>query len=118
MLRIEFKKLRYTMEYFAGVMGKHAVEAIEGIKSLQDHLGDLNDASVASKILSDYIKSREEGTLTTSETERQGLDEVMAYLKFRLDERERLQRTFFSAWNMYFQNRAFRRNISQAVSVL
>ena len=57
MLRIEFKKFRYTVEYFREVLGKRAFEVIEEVKPLQDHLGDMNDAQVASQILREFIAS-------------------------------------------------------------
>jgi CHAD domain-containing protein len=46
-LRIEFKKLRYTIEFFREVLGEEARAVIDDLKALQDHLGDLNDAQGA-----------------------------------------------------------------------
>ena len=54
-LRIEFKKLRYTVEYFKEVLGKKAESVIDELKQIQDHLGDLNDAQVATQILREFI---------------------------------------------------------------
>ncbi len=56
MLRIEFKKLRYTVEYFSEVLGKRSVEVINALKQIQDHLGDLNDAQVATQIIGGFIE--------------------------------------------------------------
>jgi CHAD domain-containing protein len=38
-LRIEFKKLRYTLEYFREVLGGESKAVIDEIKTMQDHLG-------------------------------------------------------------------------------
>jgi CHAD domain-containing protein len=46
-LRIDLKRLRYTLEFFCDVLGPSALEAIEALKLLQDVLGDLQDAHVA-----------------------------------------------------------------------
>jgi CHAD domain-containing protein len=47
MLRIEFKRLRYVLSLFQDVLGAQAKEVIEEIKTIQDHLGHLNDSAVA-----------------------------------------------------------------------
>jgi len=54
-LRIEFKRLRYLMEFFQGVLGARAIPAIELAVRAQDHLGRLNDAWVAAGMLRAYI---------------------------------------------------------------
>jgi len=118
MLRIEFKKLRYTFEYFVEVLGKQAPQVIEDIKNLQDHLGDLNDADVAVKIIGDFLQSPEEDAQISPADNSHALDEVVNYLRYRQLELERLHKTFNEAWSIHFQNRAFRRNIARAVFVL
>ncbi len=54
-LRIDAKGLRYTLEFFQEVLAKEAESLIEKIKSLQDHLGDLQDAVVASDLLRGFL---------------------------------------------------------------
>lgn len=46
-LRIEFKRLRYTVAFFAEILGSSAQDFIESIKDMQDYLGHTNDAVVA-----------------------------------------------------------------------
>jgi CHAD domain-containing protein len=46
-LRIEFKRLRYTVALFADLLGAQAADYISELKAMQDHLGRLNDISVA-----------------------------------------------------------------------
>ncbi len=121
-LRIEFKKLRYTLEYFQEVLGNQAREVINEIKLLQDHLGDLNDAQVATLLLSDFLTQAGQPQPVTSEVtliaERPSLEGVASYLAFRHAERYRLLQTFEAAWRSHFASGRFRRNLAAAVSVL
>ena len=50
-LRIDVKRLRYTLEFFRSVLGPEAGDAIEVLKKLQDTFGDLQDAVVAANHL-------------------------------------------------------------------
>jgi CHAD domain-containing protein len=51
-LRIECKKLRYLMEFFASLFpGKKMARLIKQLKKLQDNLGDFNDLSVQQEYL-------------------------------------------------------------------
>jgi CHAD domain-containing protein len=54
-LRIHGKALRYTLEFFETPLGRGARPLIETMKALQDHLGDLQDAVVASGLVRDYL---------------------------------------------------------------
>jgi len=54
-LRIAGKALRYTLEFFATPLGRGALPLIATMKGLQDHLGDLQDAVVASGLVRDYL---------------------------------------------------------------
>jgi CHAD domain-containing protein len=118
MLRIDIKKLRYTVEYFREVMGKRALDVIENLKLLQDHLGDLHDAQVATQILSEFISSWEQRAQSQPILERENIKEVVGYLAFRHAERHQLLVTFETAWDELLNNRTFRRNLAQAVSLL
>ncbi len=118
MLRIEFKKLRYTLEYFREVLGKRAFDVIEDVKQLQDHLGDLNDAQVATQILTEFIASLEQSQHDLPISERENIEEVVNYLAARHAERHHLLVTFPATWATHFQYRGFRRNLAQAVSSL
>lgn len=55
-LRIAFKKLRYTIEFFLDLLGKDIEVCLELLKQVQDHIGDLNDARVAVDLLNNCIK--------------------------------------------------------------
>lgn len=115
-LRIEFKKLRYTLEYFREVLGAEAKQIIEEIKTLQDHLGDLNDAHVACLILQQFIQAQEQlSPLLTPESPE--LQAVHAYLAARQAEMETLIAAFPSAWAR-FERPELRRDLALAISVL
>ncbi len=118
MLRIEFKKLRYTVEYFQEVLGKRSAEVIERLKILQDHLGDLNDAQVATQILGDFIAGYEQERQSSPISERESLEEVVSYLAFRHAERHRLLNTFCETWSTAFDQKTFRRRLAQSVALL
>jgi CHAD domain-containing protein len=53
-LRIATKRLRYTLEFFEEILGADARLAIQELKNLQDYLGDLQDAVVASDRLRNF----------------------------------------------------------------
>ncbi len=56
-LRIECKKLRYMMEFFAELFPKKRIkQLIKSLKKLQTILGDFNDYSVQKEFLADYEK--------------------------------------------------------------
>ncbi len=50
-LRIQFKELRYTLTFFEELLGETSGRIIEMTRLMQDHLGTLNDASVATALL-------------------------------------------------------------------
>lgn len=116
-LRIEFKKLRYTLEYFQEVLGKDAKGLISTLKTLQDHLGDLNDADVAIHILQEFLQQWDDQQKDRPLAERQNPEGVVNYLAYRHAERYRLMVTFQEAW-LNFIRPEFRRDLAMAVSVL
>jgi len=116
-LRIEIKKLRYTLEFFREVLGGEARGLIEEIKVLQDHLGDLNDADVACQILRDFLDEWENRQLMVPIDERDDPEPIVAYLATRHAERHRLVVTFRDAWAR-FDRPEVRARFAAAVSVL
>jgi len=116
-LRIEFKKFRYTVEYFREVLGKTAQDVIADIKKVQDHLGDLNDAQVATQILREFIDEWESRLETLPIHERPNLEPLIQYLAARHAERRQLMLSFPKTWK-YLNRSGFRRNLAQAVAVL
>ena len=55
-LRIDCKKLRYLLEFFASLFSKNKMDKLIGyMKKLQDNLGDFNDLSVQQQELMTYL---------------------------------------------------------------
>jgi CHAD domain-containing protein len=116
-LRIEFKKFRYTLEYFREVLGPEAKGIIEEVKIMQDHLGDLNDADVACQILRGFLDDLETREATIAIEDRDNPEPIVAYLASRHSERHRLMITFREAWER-FDRPEIRVQLAGAVSVL
>jgi CHAD domain-containing protein len=102
-LRIAGKYLRYTLEFFAEVLGPGGKLVVHKIKSLQDHLGDLQDAVVTSAILRDFMSGQGWGRKAGKRARAQGTDLIVApgvanYLAYKQNELDRLVRSFPGAW--------------------
>jgi CHAD domain-containing protein len=106
-LRIDFKRLRYTLEFFQEVLGEQIKLVINEVKQMQDHLGDLNDAVVAVGLIEDIEEE-------VAEKKRGGLK---AYREFRQAEAERLVATFPEAWAS-FDRHEVREALAVAIAVL
>lgn len=105
-LRIDFKRLRYVLEFFLPVLGPEAKMVVAEVKGMQDHLGDLNDADVAVQLLQGFLAEA-----------RGGQEGVRAYLRNREDERARLLASFPAAWAR-FTRPEVRRDLALAVAAL
>jgi len=116
-LRIEFKRLRYTVEFFQEVLGPEGRAVVEEIKKVQDHLGDLNDADVACNILGDFLSKWEKEQLALSIQKRANPEPIVAYLATKYAERHRLVTTFPQVWER-FMRPEFHDALAKAVSVL
>lgn len=102
-LRIASKGLRYTLEYFQEVLGPEAKEAIKEIKRLQDHLGNLQDAVVASNLLRDFLTWGTWGHVQTKEVTPPPAEPIVApgvaaYLAARQTELQQLVGAFPQVW--------------------
>lgn len=67
-LRIEGKKLRYSLEFFAPLYDQQQMKKlIRQLKVLQNNLGDFNDLSVQQEMLSHYLSEIRPGTKKSKE---------------------------------------------------
>ncbi len=107
-LRIEGKQLRYTLEFFAEVLGAESKTAIEAVKALQDHLGTLQDARVACEKLQTYMQQA---------NSREDLSGVSQYLAVREAEKQQLLASLPSAWQAFTSSKT-RRAIALSVAAL
>jgi CHAD domain-containing protein len=101
-LRIAFKGLRYTLEFFREVLSPDTAQLIEDIRGLQDHLGNVQDAVVTCSILRDFLTWGTWGQEISSR-EMTHLNPVIApgvvkYLSARQTELQQLIETFPAAW--------------------
>lgn len=121
-LRIAAKGLRYTLEFFVEILGAEARVLIEQIKGLQDHLGDLQDAVVASALLRDFLTwgtwgPGPKGKKQAVSSEPIIAPGVAAYLAARQAELQELINTFPQTWAQV-QTQSFRGRIAACVSRL
>ena len=116
-LRIEFKKLRYAVEYFREVLGPEAKHVIEVIKKLQDHLGELNDANVATQLLRRFLDDWDASQAALPIAERQNPGGIIAYLAYQHARRHELMITFQQAWEE-FARPEFRQALAMSIAVL
>jgi CHAD domain-containing protein len=121
-LRIACKRLRYTLEFFSEVLGPDTKELIKEVVVMQDHLGDLQDAVVASAILRDYLNW---GTWGRGGMRRPRpsfaapviAPGVAAYLAAKQSELQHLLETFPQEWQR-LTGPGFSQRVADAVSVL
>jgi CHAD domain-containing protein len=58
-LRIEIKRLRYAVEFFAALHDHREVRGfLSGLKGMQDFLGHMNDLDVARRLMDDLVAER------------------------------------------------------------
>ena len=114
-LRIAFKRLRYLLEFLQEVLGEDVQMVINEVRAMQDHLGNLQDAEVAKKMLREFL--REAKPLNESGAAEVSSEPLTRYTELRWVEHEQLLVSFPQAWANF--NRAeVRQALAQAVSVL
>ncbi|MBN1889732.1 MAG: CHAD domain-containing protein [Thermoflexales bacterium] len=101
-LRIACKRLRYTLEFFREVLGAETKMLVDELKAIQDHLGDLQDAVVASNLLRDFLTwgrwGPGEETAGSQPPATVIAPGVATYLAYRQTELQHLLETFPTAW--------------------
>ncbi len=97
-LRIECKQVRYALEFFEEVLGPEIRVAINEVKRVQDHLGDLNDAEVAGYFLRDFINEFETSQTALPLARRRNIEWVVQYMAYQYAQKHRLTTTFPEVW--------------------
>jgi CHAD domain-containing protein/uncharacterized protein YjbK len=92
-LRIEAKRLRYLLEFFAEVLGPGLAGSIDALVRLQDHIGELHDADVTIGLLRDFLMRRAQAAPNPALAEAVG-----RYLKLTETRLRTLQRTVKKPW--------------------
>jgi CHAD domain-containing protein len=108
-LRIEFKRLRYLVDFFKVVLGTSITAFITELKAMQDHLGELNDAAVAQGELAALI---DDGKLKKAEKAI-----LRGYMDSLKTEQERLTEGVGEVWSR-FNSRTVQRKLSDALLTL
>ena len=121
-LRIAGKRLRYTLEFFEEVLAPQTGDLIKRMKELQDHLGDLQDAVVASELLRDFLTWGTWGHTQGKKKSKVPKEPVVApgvavYMADKQAELQRLLSTFPDVW-VYFQSPEFKQTVAVVVAPL
>jgi CHAD domain-containing protein len=107
-LRIDAKRLRYTVEFLGPLLGREKDAVLERLVALQDHLGSLNDATLAVAAVRSFLLEQHAG-LTAEERAA-----TVSYLGERERELGRLRRGVGRAWRPVV-GITFARRIARAV---
>jgi CHAD domain-containing protein len=110
-LRIASKWLRYSLEFVQETLGDESIPLIARVTDLQDHLGLLNDADVASSMTRTFLVEHS-GTLSSAENAAIG-----RFLVHREREMARLRRSVGTPWRGVAGLR-FRRSLGRVVAGL
>jgi CHAD domain-containing protein len=112
-LRIDSKRLRYSLEFFREVLGPEAEDVIKEVVAVQDHLGDLHDADVACSLLVAFLDK----WAKAEQRERINVSGVTRYLVAKQNDLRELIESFPEVWQN-FNRPEVRRQLALAVSVL
>ena len=100
-LRIQGKKLRYSLEFFSSLYPEQEMKTlIKQLKLLQNNLGDFNDLSVQQEMLEHYLAAMKPGTVTSKK-----LSAAIGGLLTNLYHEQRRVRTDFSDTFKRFTNK-------------
>jgi CHAD domain-containing protein len=116
-LRIEFKRFRYTLEYFKEILDVSVTKTINEIKQYQDHLGELHDADVACQLVRNFLKNWEVDQIRLPINERINPEQIVTYLAYLHAERYRLMIAFPELW-LTFSRPDFRQNLAKLISLI
>ena len=107
-LRIDFKKLRYALDFFRPLLGAEVKTVISTLKQIQELLGDLNDADVACALVRRALEDH-------PGFQSQYWD-INAYITVRETERTALQAAVPAACTEHFATAAFQQQLASAVA--
>jgi CHAD domain-containing protein len=110
MLRIDCKRLRYALEFFAALLGPEAGDLIKQVTALQDLLGALQDAHVAEALVVEFLaehRGRKKRTIAQPGVE----DYLLAQQQAQVD----LLEVFHAPWAT-LTGSEFRRSLALALA--
>jgi CHAD domain-containing protein/transposase len=100
-LRIQCKKLRYTMECFSELLGPGGRKAIRQVIELQDYLGELQDGQAASDMITDFVSGLDARQSARPLNERLNPAPLLNYLAGRESRKHELMLGFADAWSRF-----------------
>lgn len=106
-IRLDFKRVRYTLEFFSEVLGPEAAAVIKACKVMQDHLGEINDMYVAAALLREI----------SSELAKPDREAVKAFRKYCVQRAKSLEEDVPMMWET-FDNKQTRQALGLAVGAL
>ncbi len=110
-LRIDAKRLRYTLEFVREILPAATDALVADLVALQDTLGELNDAQIAADVTRAWLI---DGAATLSRPEQLAASN---YLRASETEVARLRRTFRSPWRRV-SGVTFRRRLAQVAGAV
>lgn len=116
-LRIDCKFLRYALEFFEEILGPGTAELIVQVIEVQNHLGDLQDAEVATRLIADFLANWYDNALRDPSADVGTVDGVVEYLNYRRIEARQLLATFPDVWPRINYG-TFRTKLAEALLVL
>ncbi len=105
-LRVEYKQLRYALEFFQPILGRSAGYFLKQVKEMQEILGRINDIAVFTGYVSRLNQLRPEQSAV-----------LKGYVAARKDELVVLRERFYDDWAR-FNSRAAQRKFSDSLLIL
>ncbi|MGE5141796.1 MAG: CHAD domain-containing protein [Rudaea sp.] len=112
-LRIQCKRLRYALEFFAELMGPETASLLQPLIALQDYLGELHDADTAAHLVTDFIAEHAQ----RSGIDSGNLEAVTAYLTRLRSRTNEMQAGFPERWQLVVKS-PYRESLGSAVAHL
>lgn len=116
-LRIACKYLRYSLEFFQEVLGEDTPSLIAQVISVQDHLGNLQDAEVAGHRLVEFLALAYRQQAAAATPFDVDLNGVTGYHSDRREAVQRLMAGFAPVWSQ-IEGVKFRRRLAAALETL
>lgn len=100
-LRIHCKKLRYTMECFAELLGPGGRKTIRYVVELQNYLGELQDGQAAADMITDFVSGLDARQSSRPMHERLNPAPLLTYLAGRETRKHELLVGFAAHWSRF-----------------
>lgn len=113
-LRIQFKKLRYTMEFLVDLLGPQTRKVIKQVTDAQDYLGKLQDDQTAMELITAFTHELDIRQSARPLSERLNTAPLLTYLAERQSRKHALLTSFGDTWSV-FTGSDFRGRLLQAL---